>query len=298
MQGSTDGSDLEWLGLERRDPGEWTFLLTPALSRLDGKFYGGTGIAVAAAVMEAETGRRALWTTVQYVSSAATGAHMRVDVSVQASGRRTSQVQVTGWEDDRLVFTGLGAAGSAEAGSHVGAAGRLAEDGDGEGGGGGRGSGGDGGGRGGGGARTMVVTFGHMPDVPEPSQCPPWGPSRFRGGLESGLGWLEIADARTVAGGLGMWMRLRDRPLSRPAVSFLADVIPSGVVRAAGRTGAGSSLDNTLRFCAEPDGDWMLVEVEPHMISSGYLHGAARLWSATGRLIGVASQTAGVMLFD
>jgi hypothetical protein len=61
----TDGSDLAWLGLERQGEGRCSFELTPPLSRMDGKLYGGTGISVAVATMEAETARDTLWTTVQ-----------------------------------------------------------------------------------------------------------------------------------------------------------------------------------------------------------------------------------------
>src|SRR5690349_4341035 len=39
-------SDVDWLGLEHRGEGAWSFELTGPLSRFDGKFYGGTGIAV------------------------------------------------------------------------------------------------------------------------------------------------------------------------------------------------------------------------------------------------------------
>jgi acyl-CoA thioesterase len=70
------------------------------------------------------------------------------------------------------------------------------------------------------------------------------------------------------------------------------------VVRAAGRNGAGTSLDNSIRFGLEPHGDWVLVDVDPYLISDGYVHGAARLWSEDGELMGVASQTASVLLFD
>ncbi|HET6965484.1 MAG TPA: thioesterase family protein [Acidimicrobiales bacterium] len=257
----SDGSDLDWLGLERTAPGEWGFEVTPGLSRLDGKFYGGTGIAVATAVMEAETGRRALWTSVQFVASGTTGDRMRAEVEVRASGRRTSQVQVAGWCGDRLVFSAIGATGTAQSG-------------------------------------PVTASFGSMPDVPAPESCERWLPLAFMDSPEGPLGWLAISDVRTVAETGAMWMRLKGRPLSRPAMCFLADVVPNGVLRAAGRIGAGTSLDNTVRFGPDPEGEWMLVEVEPHMVNGGYVHGAARLWSQGGTLLGVASQTAGVVLFD
>lgn len=65
----TDGSDLAWLGLERRGDGRWSYELTPPLARTDGRPYGGTGIAVTVAAMEAETARDAVWTTVQFAGT-------------------------------------------------------------------------------------------------------------------------------------------------------------------------------------------------------------------------------------
>ncbi len=257
----TDGSDLEWLGLERIGPGHWTFVVAPGLSRLDGKFYGGTGIAVATAAMEAETGRRALWTTVQFVASGTTGDRMDCRVEVVAAGRRTSQVRVTGWHGDRLVFSGQGATGEARP---------------------------DG----------LEAQFPQMPEVPAPVDCPRWVPRPFVSDPEARPGWLGMADARVADGRGSMWMRLDGRPLSRAAMAFLADIVPNGVVRAAGRVGAGTSLDNTVRFGTDPEGEWMLVHVDPHMISGGYVHGSAGLWSTGGSFLGVASQTAGIVLFD
>jgi acyl-CoA thioesterase len=91
---------------------------------------------------------------------------------------------------------------------------------------------------------------------------------------------------------------MNDRPLTRAALGFVADVVPSGVVRAAGRAGAGTSLDNSIRFGPDPVGDWVLIDIDPHRISGGYGHGAARLWATDGTLLAVASQSASLLLFD
>ncbi|MCU4186710.1 thioesterase family protein [Acidiferrimicrobium sp. IK] len=252
---------VEWLGLERVGESRWGFTLTDELSRPDARFYGGTGLAVVTAAIELETQRRALWATAQFVSSAATGDRFECQVEVLAAGRRSSQVRVTGRVDGRLVFSGLGAAGEARTG-------------------------------------PLEAQFGQMPVVPPPLECPRWAPPRAFARRGERPGWLSITDARAAGEGGAMWMHLEGRPLTRAALAFLSDTLPSAVVRASGRDGAGTSLDNTVRFGPEPEGDWMLVDVDPHMIASGYLHGAARLWSERGRLLGIASQTASVMLFE
>jgi acyl-CoA thioesterase len=74
-------------------------------------------------------------------------------------------------------------------------------------------------------------------------------------------------------------------------------MVPSAVINAAGRQGGGTSLDNAMRFGPLPDTDWILVDFDPYLASGGYAHGAARLWSSDGVLLGVASQTASVFLF-
>ena len=255
-----DGADLAWLGTNPAGTGRWRFSLTTPLSRFDGKFYGGTGVAVATALMEAESGRRAVWSTVQFASTTDVGAEIDCRVEVLAAGRTTSQMRVTASTGDELLFLALGATGESRAGA-------------------------------------VEAQFGSPPEVPSPEDCDSWRPAVPNiGGLNRG--WLEGLDIRQVEGGMAYWMRLLDRPLTRAALGFMADVVPSGVVRAAGRAGAGRSLDNSIRFGPDPVGDWLLVDIDPHQISGGYVNGAARLWARDGTLLGIASQTASLLLFD
>ena len=213
-----DGGDTDWLGLAREGEGRWSFELTPELSRFDGKFFGGTGIAVATALLEAETGRHARWCTVQFASTTDTGARIDCDVEVLAAGRRTSQVRITGRVGDSVLFAALGAAAVERPGE-------------------------------------LAAQFGSMPDVDPPDLTQPWAP-RSPVPIDAEAGWFALADIREAKGGAKMqaiWARLRSRPLTRGALGFLADMVPSAVVRAAGRAGAGTSLDNTVRYGPEPD---------------------------------------------
>lgn len=262
---SNDGLDIRWLGLERRGEGRWSFELTAPLTRFDGKLYGGTGIAVTTAVMEAESGRGATYSTVQFAGSADLGDRIDCHVEVLAEGRRTTQLRMTATVDGRIVLAAIGATGEAR-------------------------------------TEPLEAQFGTMPDVPGPEGAGPWMPERhlelpitIPDGVTS---WFSIADLRETPGRASMWARMRDMPQTRATLGFLADMVPSAVVRAAGRTGAGTSLDNAMRFGAVPDTDWILVDFDPYLISGGYTHGAARLWAQEGTLLGVASQTATVMLFD
>ena len=254
----------DWLGLEHTAPGRWSFELTGGLSRFDGKLYGGTGLAVATAVIQRETDRPVLWASVQFVTSADLGERVECRVDVLAHGRRTSQVQVTAAVGERVVFTAHGSAGLPRHG----------------------------------GLDAQITT---MPQVTPPEDCAEWLPrAPFPAGAGN-RGWLDLSEIREVPdleSGMALWARLRDTTHTPSSLGFLADMVPSAVVRAAGRAGAGTSLDNSIRLGPAPDSEWVLVELVPHFAAAGYLHGSARIWSPEGVHLAVASQTAVALLFD
>jgi len=259
----TNASDIEWLGLEPRAPGEWSFELTGPLSRFDGKFYGGTGIAVTTALFEAETGRLPVWASVQFVGSADLGERIDCRVEVLATGRRTSQVRMTAHVGDRPMLLAIGSVGEAR-------------------------------------PNAVNAQIGEMPDVDPPDSSPDWRPNVPFPIDTTGPSWLTIADLREARAlnRNALWARMKDRPQTFASLGFLADMVPSAVVRAAGRAGGGTSLDNTMRFGPRPETDWILIDFDPHLITNGYAQGAARLWSEDGTLLGIASQTASLILFD
>lgn len=257
----SDGSDLAWLGLERHDEGRWSFELTSPLSRMDGKLYGGTGIAVMVATMEAETARDALWTTVQYVGSADIGERIDCHVEVLANGKRTSQVRMTATVGERIVLAAVGGTGAARTG-------------------------------------PIEAQLPSMPAVPPPEECDGWGSMRRWHDPDRPTGWLQIADMRQVDDGGAVWARMHAGVQTRATVAFLADMVPSSVVRAAGKMGGGTSLDNSIRYGRLVDTEWILLDMDPWLGSSGYVHGAARVWSEDGTLLGVASQTATAMVWE
>src|SRR4051794_1275639 len=173
----TDVSDIDWLGLEQRAPGEWSFELTGPLSRFDGKFYGGTGIAVTTALMEAETGRDPVWASVQFVGSADLDDRIDCRVEVLAAGRRTSQVRVTAHVGDRLMLVAIGSTGEAR-------------------------------------PNAVNAQIGAMPEVEPPDINGEWRPNVPFPIDMSRPSWLSIADLREVKTphGYGLWARMKHRP--------------------------------------------------------------------------------------
>jgi acyl-CoA thioesterase len=251
-------AETEWLGLRRTAEGRWSFDLTAQLARHDGHLYGGTGIAAAVAIMEAETGREALWATVQFAGTAAVGDRVEYTIETLAGGRRTSQVRFSARAADREIIVGVGATGT-----H---------------------------------ASTQLVDMQvpTMPEVPGPGHGAPWGIHRAHEGL--GSSWTDVAEVRQVdldSSRFVVWGRMRDgRAPGRAALSFMADLLPISVARAAGRLGAGASLDNSMRFGRTVPTNWVLFDFEPWFTAGGYLHGGARVWSEDGTLLAYASQTA------
>ena len=256
-----DRSDLAWLGLERSGEGRWSFELTSALSRHDGKLFGGTGIAVMVATMEAETARDALWTTVQYAGSADVGTRVDCAVEVLANGKRTSQVRMTATAEDHVVLAAVGATGAPRTG-------------------------------------PIEAQMPTMPVMPPPSECTEWGfvPRTPEG--ERAPSWMQLAEMLHVPEGSAIWARMRSGLHTRASIAFLADMVPSSVARAAGRMGGGTSLDNSLRFARLVDTEWILLDMDPWFATGGYLHGAARVWADDGTLLGVASQTSSAIVWD
>ncbi len=247
--------------------GHYGFDLTPELARFDGRLFGGAGLAASVAALEAATERSAIWVTVQFVGSAEIGERIDCHAEVLAEGYNTTQARVTATIGGRVIFLALGSTA------------RSRDDG-------------------------FGAELGSMPSIAGPDRCATWEPDfpvpagsiTVRGPFAT----AEFRQAKSDDGSILLWARMKASTQTRATIAYLGDFVPSAVLRAAGRNGGGMSLDNSIRFgkAPPPDTDWILIDTEPHLADSGYVHGAARLWSADGQLLAVASQTAVAKLFD
>lgn len=263
-------ADHEFLGLELGADGRATFRLTKGLARHDGRLYGGTALAAAIALAEHSTGRPSLWTTVQFVSGASVvGDRIDCQVEVLASGRRASQVRVTGRLGDQELFCALGATAVPK-------------------------------------ANALWGSFERAPEVPDPEDCElfrfPLPPSMLdtKAGIDRSM---DIRIARepgqpATPGDLRFWVRLPGRRATPAVLGFLADMVPMSVVHALGHMGGGTSLDNTLRVAAPADTEWVLLQLDPHSARGGFGTGTAHAWAPDGTLLGTASQTAALLVLD
>ncbi len=241
-------------------------LVTPALMSPRGSLYGGAGIALAIAMMEAATERSLVWTTVQFVGRAPEGALLALHADVAAHGHRTSQVRVTAHSDGHEIFTAVG--------STAGSGGTLSGD------------------------------FRVMPTVDPPEESAPisWPPPEDAGRTHFGTTDFREPVARDDRGEHApprttLWARVEGAAGVTPAMlGYIADLVPVSIRRALGASGGpmgagGTSLDNSLRVGRRVDTDWVLMDLHPHVAVDGYGHGTAYLWSVDGALLGIASQS-------
>jgi acyl-CoA thioesterase len=265
------GQDLELFGIELFEEGRATFELTDLLARHDGRLYGGAAIGVAVALAEAVTGRRALWSTVQFISAASKlGDRFDCTVEVLASGRRTSQVRVRAFVGDVEVFCALGANALEKTGALNG-------------------------------------WFEAPPAVVGPDEAPPFQfamppemlaarePVRSIRLMEMRMALSADPDQPTSS---HLWARIPGRPVTPAVLAYLADMVPMSIAQAAGRMGGGTSLDNTIRLGAPAESEWVLLDMHPHLAHGGFGTGTGLLWSPAGDLLAVGSQTSSLHVFD
>ena len=291
MAGLPHPSDLELFGLVVSEDGAaGRFELTSGLVRHDGALYGGTGLAVSVVAMEAASQRDVLWCSTQFVSQPFLGDIVTWDVERLAVGKRAAQLLVRASANEQTAFVAVGSTG-------------IAKD--------------DG----------LTGQFVPMPEVSPPDDSPahmmgraarPTGaPASPEAELEarfleqmpepSADSWTKHIEMRApeLRGDrrptVGFWARRRDGGAMTPAVlAFIADMVPVAVARAAGKLGAGSSLDNSMRFHGGvADTEWVLIELYGELANGGFGHGSLRVWTEDGKLVATGSQTASMrFLFD
>jgi len=263
-------AEREMLGLERVGVGHARFLLTQPLARFDSRLFGGTALAAAVALAEAETGRPAIWMSVQFIDAKTTlGDVFECTTEVLALGQSAAQVRVTARVDGREIFCAMGATARPKPG-------------------------------------RVEAAFPPFPAVLTPEESPETYlpvPEHLK---EMAKSWGRAIESRAalpvgekvLGQRTNVWTRLPGYTATPAIQAFLADTVPVSIARASGRAGGGSSLDNTIRFGPTRATDWILLEMLPELASGGYGHGSVHLWSPDGELLGTASQSAALILFD
>ena len=256
-----DPADLALIDVDVADDGlSGRFELVRGLVRHDGGLYGGTGLAVSVLAMQAASGRDVLWATTQFVSSPHDGRRGRV-----AHGRARRGPPLEPAHGDGVVRRGTGLHRRS-----VRPASRA--------------------------TTGLTGQYRPMPVASPPDDGRLVGLARAEPGSRTAGASSSTCGrrpSRVTRPRTGLWVRRRDGlPFTPAGVAFAADFVPLGIARAAGKQGAGSSLDNSMRFRADGGTEWLLLELHADFASGGYGHGTVRAWSQDGQLLASGSQTA------
>lgn len=225
--------------------------------------FGGIALAAAIEAMERRTGLPAIFASLQFIAQARPGDRLHFDADLAADGRSTRQCGVTGRCGEALFVQGHGACGRRDdAAQHQGAP---------------------------------------PPAVAPPDACPERSVARLLSSNLNALLEFRLAEGEfpdragwTGPGGadLACWVRPRDDArLDRRRLAVIADCAALALAGALGRPASGSSLDNMIRFTAEPTGMWALVRMRVEAIGDGVAHVATRLFAQDGTLLAVAGQS-------
>ncbi len=266
-------STAEFLGMVQHGDGRWTVPITDrAVGGGRGSLFGGVGLAVGVAAMEAETAQRAVWATAQYVATMYNPSEMHLNVAKPAVGRTVTQgfVRATFDDDD----------GTHDVVNVLGATGDRPEK-----------------------LRGMWEPF---PEAAAPSDSVDPERNFCYPSLHD---HVEVKMARGMFGfsGVGeptgdnrslVWVRMPDVRVDAAALAIIADYSPSVVGNAAGRVTNLSSLDNTIRYAdaAPEDTDWVLCDNRVEFLGNGFAHSSCLMWSESGRLLATASQSMTIVL--
>ncbi|HMO75623.1 MAG TPA: thioesterase family protein [Sphingopyxis sp.] len=225
--------------------------------------FGGIALAAAIEALERRTGLPAIFASLQFLAQARPGNRLRFDTELAADGRSTRQCRVTGWRGETMFVQGHGACGRRDDPAlHQGAP---------------------------------------MPVVPAPEQCPERSVARLLSSNLNALLEFRLAAGAfpdradwTGQGGVDLlcWVRARDgAPLDRRRLAVIGDCAALALAGALGRPASGSSLDNMIRFTAEPKGKWTLAQMRVEGVGAGIAHVATRLFSEEGTLLALAGQS-------
>jgi acyl-CoA thioesterase-2 len=257
-----------FLGLEQsHNPYRWWLPVTTALCTGGNFLFGGCGLGAAISAMEGTSGRECVWATAQYLSYAAPGEVMDVDVTIAVDGHQITQARAVCHVGNREILTVNAALGHRP----IDQRGQWVE----------------------------------MPDVPGPDQCfdrPHRMPveGTVHGRMEQRLARgraAEQLDGRPGDGQVVLWAQVPDviesesHLVDATTLAVLGDFVPMAVGQALGVLGGGNSLDNTLRLGNLVPTQWVLLDIRVHGVEHGFGHGLVHMFAEDGTLLATASQS-------
>src|SRR5215218_7858425 len=87
------------------NPYRWTLPVVPSLCTWGGFLFGGCGLGAAISALEATSGRTCVWAASQYLSYAAPGETMDIDVTIAVEGHQITQARAVCHVGNREILT-------------------------------------------------------------------------------------------------------------------------------------------------------------------------------------------------
>ena len=248
-------------------PNRWRVHVGDQVVTSAGALHGGCGFGAVIEAMVASSGRPLVWATAQFVSHAAAGSVLDLDVDLVVQGHRVTQARARLAHGDHEVLTVVGTFGTRDF--------------------------------------PVERIWVDPPKIPAPHACPPrergrevlldtWQARIARGRAPEDL------DGRPGSGSSASWYRLPEgrRTVTAGDLAVLGDFLILDLSDALGFQVTGNSLDNTLRVGTACASEWVLVEAQVSLVARGFGSVQACLWSDDGVLLGIASQTMVVRSVD
>lgn len=232
--------------------------------------YGGSAMASAIESLETISGRPLIWASTQYSNFANPPSDLNIEVVLSAEGNNVTQGRLVGKVGEKEIFSTVGSMGKRD----VEASGQWNE---------------------------------FPKHLPGPEECEPFGLFRTKNqSIDARIdfriieGWFK--DTKNDDGSqkrLRLWTRIPEWPeISASTLAFMADYLPIAIMPALGRMAGGNSLDNTIRIMQIEQSEWVLCETEIHAAHHGFGHGTMRMFSQSGKLLAIASQSFILRFFD
>jgi acyl-CoA thioesterase len=253
-----------FLGLEpSHNQFRWSLPIRRHVCSSAGFLFGGCGLAAAISALEGTSGRPLVWATGQYLSYAAPGDVLDIDVTLAVDGHQITQARAVGHVGNREILTVNAALGDRP--------------------------------------DWPTAQFETMPEV-DPPELRPRRRHRSEGDgwindqLDTRL--VKGRDDADRDGSLGegqslMWIRIPEviEGIDATALAVLGDFVPMGLGMSLGINGSGTSLDNTLRVVRLVPTEWVLLDLRVHGVDRGFGHGLVHMFAEDGTLLATASQS-------
>ena len=141
--------------------------------------------------------------------------------------------------------------------------------------------------------------FVEMPYLDSPENCPAFGSGRIKTDkpcidrrIEFKVARGSLRKDKAVEGQMALWARVPElNRISSASIALMADYLPVSAGSLLGRAAGGNSLDNSLRILKVEQSEWLLCDCELRGIQNGFGHATMNVWSQSGALLAVASQS-------